>query len=82
MRFSQPLVPGAADQGNWTGRHLNLSWTAGLAVAIAPDKILLDIIPGAPNIGPDVVSYSPPPYDVRSTPGLVPAAAFADYPIT
>lgn len=80
VQFSTSLTLGPLDTGNWFVRVGNRSQTIFTAVASAPDLVLLTSIGSGPNPGPDVVSYSPPPFDVIGPPG--PAPAFSDFPIT
>ncbi len=44
------------------------------------DSVVLAGSAGMSDAGPDVVSYSPPPFDVLSWQGE-PAEAFADFPV-
>ena len=38
------------------------------------------VVVGA-DVGPDVVDYAPPPFDIREATVLRPAVAFADFPL-
>lgn len=78
--FSTPITAGVLDVTNWFVRVGNRSQSLFTATAIAPNYVELLSIGSGPDIGPDVVSYSPPPFDVVGPGG--PAAAFADFPIT
>jgi len=80
VTFSQALTPGPLDTGNWFVRVGGRSQTIFLAAAVAPDKAELTSIGSGANPGPDVVSYSPPPFDVTGPTGDAPA--FSDFPIT
>lgn len=80
VTFSQPLTPGPLNPGNWFVRVGDRSQTIFIAAAVAPNTVELTSIGSGPNPGPDVVSYSPPPFDVTGPTGD--AQAFADYPIT
>lgn len=81
MTFSIPIEDAQLETPNWVVRHNNINFTVFSAEATG-GRILLGLISGLPSIGPDVVSYSPPPHDVVSAVGHVPAPAFADFPIT
>jgi len=83
--FDRPLVPGVLNLANWSVRHSNTRYAmfdAGVG-PFQPESVVIHYIPpGVPDPGPDVVTYSPPPFDVVGDPDLVPAAAFTDFPIT
>ena len=84
VEFDRFLTSGPLDVSNWFVRYGGLSKTVNAADAEGHVPGILDLYllaGGVPNPGPDVVSYSPPPFDVVSRTGI-PAAAFADYPIT
>lgn len=75
---------GPLDPANWFIRHTNQEWDV-FAAAVLPgleSQVKIDTNAGPANVGPDVVSYSPPPFDVVAGPRRVPAAAFAGFPIT
>lgn len=69
------------DVGNWFVRYADEVYTVGAAVE-SSGKVRLSVSNPIADVGADVVSFSPPPFDVVSVGGLLPAAAFADYPIT
>lgn len=70
----------AIDTDNWVVRLANNLWETTSA-SVTGARVTLTIGGFAvPDVGPNVVSFSPPPFDVLSTPGL-PAAAFADFPL-
>lgn len=81
MAFSVPIHATALDVGNWFVRHGGQAWTV-TGVAGGALGVTVVLAGSVPDVGPDVVSYSPPPFDVLSAGGLVPAPAFADYAIT
>lgn len=68
------------DPTNWFVRVGGFSQNIVSALAVAPNQVLVTSFGAGPDPGPDVVSYSPPPFDVVGPTG--PAAAFSDYPIT
>ena len=83
VTFSHNLVPGLIDPTSWSGRFTDRLFTVDSAVVTAAGVALTNMLLGAANPGPDVVSWSPPPFDLLSdTARQVPAAAFADFPIT
>ena len=77
--FDQPLQAATLDFTNWAMRA---SGTIFLPTsASASGSIVTGASTGAiPDLGPDVVAYTPPPFDVLSVPGL-PAVAFTDFPL-
>jgi hypothetical protein len=81
VTFDKPLVAGVLNAGNWFVRVGGNSYGITSAISLIP-AVLLTL--GAPvlNPGPNVVSYSPPPFDVLSSGSLVPAEAFSDFPVT
>lgn len=78
--FSAPLTPAVLNPANWFVRDGNFWRTTLTAVAAAPNVVTLTEVGFAPNIGPDIVTYTPPPFDVTGPTGIV--AAFADFPLT
>lgn len=80
ITFDRPLTPAALAIANWTIRAANTFFnvtaasSSGLIVSGSSDT-------GDEDLGPDVISYAAAPADVISTRGI-PAAAFADFPIT
>lgn len=44
--------------------------------------VTIVLVGSVPDVGPDVVSFAPPPFDVVSDPGMIPVQAFTDYPLT
>lgn len=83
LTFSHPLVPLAGgDVGNWFVRERGDQRPVTM-VTINPGNIVLLTAGAIANPGDDVVSYSPPPFDVVSdTARQIPAAAFTDFPLT
>jgi hypothetical protein len=53
-----------------------------LAALESNERVRLTLAAPMLDPGPDVVSYDPPPFDVVSVGGLVPAPAFTDFPVT
>jgi hypothetical protein len=85
--FDRPLVPGVLTPGNWTGHRLN-SGGIGLTqfVGVSGFTAAGDTITGTCSLtiagsGQPRVTYAATPPDVVSTLGI-PAAAFADFPLT
>ena len=75
MTFDRPLTPRALDPTNWTGRGANRRYTFASVVAANTRVFLEDPDAGVPDVGPDDMDYSPPPFDLVSTFNK-PAAAF------
>lgn len=44
--------------------------------------VVLQLTGSLANPGPNIVSYSPPPYDIETDPGGLPVNGFANFPIT
>lgn len=81
VTFDQPLAADPAlDAGNWSARA-DGDIRAGVSAATAGDQVVVVTSPAGPNPGPDVVTFTPPPFDVLSAAGGLPAAGFADYPL-
>jgi len=84
VEFDRRLTGGPISTGNWFVRVANLQKNITNVDVEGHVPRLVDVlcsVGGIPNAGPDVVSYSPPPFDLTSLTGI-PAAAFADFPIT
>jgi len=80
VSFSTPLVANLSAAGSWFVRKNNQRWSVGSAAA-GQSKVQLVLSGQVMNMGPNVVTYSPPPFDVLSLGGLVPAPAFVNYPL-
>lgn len=80
VTFNHLLVPAALDPGTWTIRHADQNFVVQAAAALT-NEVTLTHAPGLADLGPDVVNYTPPPYDVISLGGLVPAGAFLNFPL-
>jgi hypothetical protein len=70
----------AADTANWSLRLGGFMHTV-TGVNVAPVGVALSHTGGPANPGPDVVSFSPPPFDVTGA-GGDPVAAFSNLPVT
>lgn len=81
VTFDQPLLDGPVFVDNWTGRDDNRLWEALGPPIVAGSVVTIDFTLTLPNPGPPIVNYAATPPDVVSFPGLVPAAAFADFPV-
>ncbi|MBA7570165.1 hypothetical protein ES708_11912 [subsurface metagenome] len=79
--FTVPIKSADLSVGNWFVRHGGMEWAVTPAIASA-GHVRLTLGGPMANPGADVVSFSPPPFDVVSIGGLVPAPAFADFPLT
>lgn len=82
ITFDQPLGPDPAlDTDNWFVRLSNQAYRRDAAVA-AGDAVVLTLGLAIPDPGPNVVSFSPPPFDVlAAAPSFKPAPAFSDFPL-
>lgn len=79
--FTCDITGEPLDAGNWFFRYGGFSYTVTAAVE-SSGRVRLSLSAPMLDAGPDVVSYAPPPFDVLSLGGLVPAPAFADFPVT
>lgn len=76
VHFDRNLTANPAlDPGNWFVRWNNNQQEV-LAASALDSVVTLTLDAQAPNAGPDVVNYSPPPFDVLADCGT-PVAAFA-----
>lgn len=82
VTFDKPLREGLLSMPNWTGRQDNFLWEAQAPPVVTGSVVNIHFSPTFPSALPDVVNYAASPPDVVSTPGLVPAAAFTDFPVT
>lgn len=82
ITFSHPLINlVGGDTGNWFIRFTGLERTI-TGVLVAPGGVIVTTAGVVANPGPDVVSYSPPPFDVVSdTTKPTAAPAFTDFPL-
>ncbi len=84
--FNHPLKDGLLDKTNWSVRFGDERFTMSDANVseFVPNQVNLSYdLPGAPDVGPDVVSYTPPPSDVISdTARQIPAPGFLNFPMT
>lgn len=86
VTFSHPLLLDlAGDTANWFVRVANVERTVmGVTIGAGPgnNRVDLTTLAAGADFGPDVVSFSPPPFDVVSdTVKPQPAPAFADLPL-
>ena len=83
ITFTHPMqVAVPTDLGNWFVRHGGTK-PAVTAVQSLVGVVVLSLGFGPPDPGPDVVSYSPPPFDLASnTAKPIAAPAFSAFPIT
>lgn len=79
VTFDRPLEVGPLDASNWTFRANNFDYDPITAAAVGSQVQGTSSI-SDPNAGADIVNYAPPPFDVKSAPGIE-AAAFADFPL-
>ena len=78
--FDKPLVAGAIDVNPWFVRWMNTLRLVVNALIFDSTVVLVTTTPFA-DLGPDVVSFNPPPFDVVSDFGFVEAPAFNDFPL-
>lgn len=81
VQFDSDLVPGGLDAANWTIRANDTAYDV-VAASANDAQVVGASNAGDENIGADVISYSPPPFDVVESVNNLPAAAFADFPLT
>lgn len=84
LTFSGRLQPGLSAPANWSGVAFDVgfaNFTTPGPVTIAGFTVTFTAALGFPALGPNRVTYSPPPFDVISL-GGVPAPPFADFPLT
>jgi hypothetical protein len=82
VTFSKMLAGNPAlDHTNWTCRWNDLVWTPSAAETVGP-VVRIDGATGGADIGADVCSFAPPPFDVIDMITALTVAAFADYPVT
>lgn len=81
VTFDRLLQAGSLEATNWTWLFGGKQYTA-VDAAAAGDDVVLNGAPSGVEIGPDVVNYAPPPFDVvaQDPPGLS-AKAFSDFPV-
>lgn len=79
------MVPGPKNIANWSARVNNLRKVPAIAtVPGVPPFTVIDFIGwtvGVPDIGPPVIDYAPPPFDLVSSGTGLPAVAFTDFPM-
>lgn len=80
VTFDSPLQPGAVDTSNWAIRASDMDRNILSAVATGSQVGGASSV-GSANEGPDIVTYSPPPFDVLNLSSQA-AIAFADFPLT
>lgn len=82
VSFSHNILDTALQRANWFVRRTNVLRAVDAATVQPGGDVRLQTSVGAADTGPDVVSYSPPPFDVVSDTAVqVPAEAFADFPL-
>lgn len=80
MVFDRFLEDGALDPFNWQIRETAQLRTGAHPCTAAGKVVTCEMAAGILNLGPDIVNYSPPPFDVRSRHDL-PAAGFINFPL-
>ncbi len=80
LGFDTDLEPGPITGTTLTFRANNNRRRVVNPTAAGPIITGSSVLVGA-DVGDDVVDYAPPPFDIRHAVTLVPAAAFADFPL-
>lgn len=75
--FNKPLQPATLDFANWTIRALGFLRTT-TAASSSGSVVSGTSVLGAADPGPDVISFTPPPFDVLDLEDR-PAAAFVGF---
>lgn len=81
ITFTDPIAVGALNNNNWFVRHGNTIQVVTTA-AIFQGTVILSVLPGIFELGPNVVSFNPPPFDVISDRTGLAAQGFAGFPLT
>ena len=82
VTFDRQLFPNPTPSpSNWIIRYNNQlrTVTSGNAVGFT---LTLNLTPGGADVGADVVTFDPPPFDILDLFTLEQVAAFADFPVT
>ncbi len=79
LTFDSALMPAMLARSNWFLRIYDQAYLI-LSAEAAMDSVILTGIPGMVDPGANIVSYSPPPFDVLSWQGEA-AEAFSDLPV-
>lgn len=86
VTFNHPLLLGALDPTNWSVRFGNERFAMTTATVGVGDPTQVQLtydLPGVPDVGADIVDYTPPPADVISnTARQIPAPGFLDFALT
>lgn len=80
VTFDALLQPGPVAIANWFLRVSNFAPAVITATAVM-NRVQGTTSGGSPDIGPDGVTFTPPPFDVVERVAGKPAAAFADFPL-
>lgn len=85
VTFDKPLTPGPLHLANWRIYWQGLRYL--MLTALVPDDpfkrtVQLTVGLTQATARPDSVTYAPPPFDVTSLKGTVPAPAFLGFPMT
>ena len=81
LTFDHPLKTGTSAVGNWFVRAANNRRAPLAPLVIAGSTVSGELGNPLLNIGPDVVNYNPPPFDVVGMNGLQ-LEDFGDFPLT
>lgn len=81
VTFDQALAGGAVNAANWTACDSGNRRDCTGALVVG-SEVRLTLGPPLLPCSPDGVTFAPPPFDVVSAASGLPAAGFADFPIT
>lgn len=70
LEFSESVRPGPYNLANWSWRVAGVLYECVGAVRLGnTNRILLTGVDDVPEVGPDQISYNPPPYDILDLAG-------------
>ncbi len=82
VTFDRAMFPNPTPNiGNWTIRWANQlrTMTSGNVTGLTAT---LNLTPGGADVGDDIVSFDPPPFDILDNVTLRPVTPFTDFPLT
>lgn len=84
VEFDSTLRIETHDPANWSVRLNNFRRLVTQAFSLPPDRTRIQLVlrDQTLELGPDIVDFSPPPFDVHGLLTGLPVAAFADFPLT
>jgi hypothetical protein len=78
LTFDQDIFDQTMTGTNWSFRFEGNRWAVATA-GVFNGKVGLDAVMGAPDAGPDAITFTPPPFDILGRFNGLPAAAFTDF---